>query len=94
MYRPDAEKMQVSTIHSFCNRILREYGEYHDLCANFDILRGQPTHLHKIPLLQAGLNKYIKMKEAPDVISFFNECSENCIDPDELKETLKENIQK
>ncbi len=86
----DAEKMQVSTIHSFCNRILREYGEYHDLGANFDILDEDSqlifirSHFYKL-----GLNKYIKMKEAPDVISFFNECSENCIDPDELKETLK-----
>lgn len=86
----DVERMQTSTIHSFCNRILREYGEYHDLGANFDILDEDSqlifirSHFYRI-----GLNRYIKMKEVPEVISFFNECSENLVDPDELKETLK-----
>ncbi|MGB9845516.1 ATP-dependent DNA helicase [Methanothermobacter tenebrarum] len=86
----DVERMQVSTIHSFCNRILREYSEYHDLGAGFDILDNDDqlifirSHFYKL-----GLNKYIRMGEAPDVITFFNECSENCIDPEELKEALK-----
>ncbi|MDI9624486.1 MAG: UvrD-helicase domain-containing protein [Methanothermobacter sp.] len=34
----DVEKMQVSTIHSFCSKILHEYREYHDLGADFEIL--------------------------------------------------------
>lgn len=86
----DVERMQVSTIHSFCNRILREYNEYHDFGANFDILDEESqlifirSHFYKL-----GLNKYIKMREAPYIIRFFNECSENRINPEELKETLK-----
>jgi len=86
----DVERMQVSTIHSFCKRILREYGEYHDFGAGFDILDDDDqlifirSHFYKL-----GLGKHIRMGEAPDVISFFNECSEDCIDPKELKEALK-----
>jgi Superfamily I DNA and RNA helicases len=34
----DVESMQVSTIHSFCNKILHEYNEYHEFGADFDIL--------------------------------------------------------
>ncbi|MBC7109128.1 MAG: UvrD-helicase domain-containing protein, partial [Methanomassiliicoccales archaeon] len=57
----DVERMQVSTIHSFCNRILREYSEYHDLGAGFDILDNDDqlifirSHFYKL-----GLNKYIR----------------------------------
>ncbi|HIH61268.1 MAG TPA: ATP-dependent helicase [Methanobacteriales archaeon] len=86
----DVESMQVSTIHSFCNKILHEYNEYHEFGADFDILDEDSqlifirSHFYRL-----GLNKYIRMSEAPDVINFFNECSENMIEPDEFKKTLK-----
>ena len=35
---PEIKSMQISTIHSFCHDILREYSDYHELGATFDVL--------------------------------------------------------
>jgi len=86
----DVERMQVSTIHSFCNRILHEYREYHDLGADFEILNEETQFIFiRAHFSELGLKKYVEKSKILDVINFFNECSENCIDPKELKEALK-----
>ena len=86
----DAELMQISTIHSFCSTILREHPEEHDLGAGFEILdeESQLMFLRSV-FYRIGLNSFMKMGEVHEAIEFFNRCTENCVDPDELMEALK-----
>ncbi len=81
----EVESMQISTIHSFCHDILKEYSDYHDLGATFDVLDEESQLMFlRSNFYHLGLHKWIRISEVSDIINFFNKCSENCINPDEL----------
>lgn len=79
------ESMQISTIHSFCHDILKEYSDYHDLGATFDVLDEESQLMFlRSNFYGLGLQKWIRISEVSNVISFFNKCGENCINPEDL----------
>jgi len=86
----DAELMQISTIHSFCSTVLRDHPEEHDLGSGFEILdeESQLMFLRSV-FYEIGLNRFLKMSDVHKALEFFNRCSENCVDPQELLEALK-----
>lgn len=82
---PEAESMHISTIHSFCHDILKEFSDFHDLGATFDVLDEEMQLMFiRNNYYRLGLKNLITKTKLPDLISFFNKCGENCIDPDEL----------
>jgi len=87
---PEVKSMQVSTIHSFCHEILREYSDYTDLGATFDVLDEEMQLMFiRANFYKLGLKNLIRMAKLPEVIQFFNKCGENRISPETLKESLK-----
>lgn len=87
---PEAESMHVSTIHSFCHDILKEFSDFHDLGATFDVLDEEMQLMFiRNNYYHLGLKNLITKPKLPLLISFFNKCSENCIDPDELINEIK-----
>ena len=82
---PEAESMHISTIHSFCHDILKEFSDFHDLGATFDVLDEEMQLMFiRNNYYRLGLKNLITKTKLPELISFFNKCGENCIDPDEL----------
>ena len=86
----DAELMQISTIHSFCSTLLRNHPDEHEFGAGFEILdeESQLMFLRTV-FYEIGLNRYMKMGEVHRAIEFFNKCTENCIESQELIDALK-----
>lgn len=86
----DAELMQISTIHSFCSKVLRDHPEEHELGAGFEILDDESQLIFlRTVFYKIGLNRYMKMGEVHRAIEFFNRCTENCIEPEELIDALR-----
>lgn len=82
-----AEVLQISTIHSFCKRLLEQYSDFHNFGATFDVLSKD----RQIMFLQnnyevLGINKH----RIHDYMEFYNQCGENKIDPDELITEIQE----
>ena len=87
---PEVKSMQVSTIHSFCHEILRDYSDYTELGATFDVLDDEMQLMFiRANFYRLGLNKLIQMGKLPQVIQFFNKCGENRISPKTLEDSLK-----
>ena len=92
---PEVISMQVSTIHSFCHEILREYSDYHDLGATFDVLDEEMQLMFiRANFYKLGINKFINMGRISEVVKAFNKCGENIISPDELSQNLKKRYPK
>lgn len=84
------ESMQISTIHSFCYDILKEYSDYHDLGATFDVLDNESQLMFlRSNFYRLGLQNWTRISDVSTVITFFNKCSENCIDPNDLINAIK-----
>ncbi|MDI6817828.1 MAG: UvrD-helicase domain-containing protein [Methanothermobacter thermautotrophicus] len=81
-----AEEMQISTIHSFCNRILRMYPDHHPLGSNFHVLdeENQLMFIYE-HREQLGLGN-VQRERFPRIQAFFSECQENMVDPETLIE--------
>ncbi|WBF06780.1 UvrD-helicase domain-containing protein [Methanothermobacter thermautotrophicus] len=79
-----AEEMQISTIHSFCNRILRMYPDHHTLGSNFHVLdeENQLMFIYE-HREQLGLGN-VQRERFPLIQGFFSECQENMVDPETL----------
>ncbi|MCG2828505.1 ATP-dependent DNA helicase [Methanothermobacter sp. K4] len=81
-----AEEMQISTIHSFCNRILRMYPDHHPLGSHFHVLDEEKQlmfiydHREELGLRHTPRERFLKLQ------AFFSECQENMIEPDALLE--------
>ncbi|SCM57098.1 ATP-dependent DNA helicase PcrA [Methanothermobacter wolfeii] len=79
-----AGEMQISTIHSFCNRILRMYPDHHPMGSNFQVLDEEKQlmfiydHRHELKL------GHIQRERFPELQVFFSECQENMIEPETL----------
>ena len=87
---PEIISMQVSTIHSFCHEILRDYSDFHELGATFDVLDEEMQLMFIRPnYYKLGINKIINMGRISEVVNAFNKCGENIISPDKLSQNLK-----
>ena len=92
---PEVKSMQISTIHSFCHEILREYSDYHDLGATFDVLDEEMQLMFiRANFYKLNINKFISMGRISEVVKAFNKCGENRISPDELSHNLKKDTLK
>ena len=86
---PEVKSMQVSTVHSFCHEILRDYSDFTELGATFDVLDEEMQLMFiRFKFYKLGLNKLTKMGKLSEVIQFFNKCGENRISPSSLKESI------
>jgi len=66
---------------------LKIYSDYNELGATFDVLDEEMQLMFlRSNFYKLGINKLVKMSELPGVIKFFNECGENCIEPEKLAE--------
>lgn len=82
--------MQISTIHSFCHEILRDYSDYHELGATFDVLDSEMQLMFmRANFYKLGINRLVNMGRISEVLDGFNKCGENIIPPNELSEYLK-----
>ncbi|ADZ09868.1 UvrD/REP helicase [Methanobacterium lacus] len=82
--------MQISTIHSFCHEILRDYSDYHELGATFDVLDSEMQLMFmRANFYKLGINRLVNMGRISEVLDGFNKCGENIIPPNELSEHLK-----
>lgn len=87
---PDVKSMQVSTIHSFCHEILQEYSDFHEFGATFDVLDEEMQLMFiRSNFYKIGLKGLTRMSHLPEIVQFFNKCSENCISPEDLAKHLK-----
>ena len=91
----DAQKITVSTIHSFCQMLLTSYPAQNPLGAHFEVLDGEEQFLLIYDnLKQLGLAAYPKTRVADfihSVIATFNLCTEEHVDPDLFIEEAKKN---
>ncbi len=87
-----AESVHISTIHSFCKSILENYPEYHHLGTGFDVLDEES----QLMFLRSNLEEFEGIREdrLGELLDFYNKCGENEIDPDHLREKIKENYPK
>src|SRR5271157_37393 len=90
-----AQKITVCTIHSFCQKLLSSYPGQNPLGAHFEVLDGEEQFLLVYDNLKVlGLSQYPKMRVADfihSVISTFNLCTEECVDPDRFMVEAKQN---
>ncbi len=91
----DAQRITVSTIHSFCKTILSSFPGQNPLGAHFEVLDGEEQFLLVYDNLKAlGLSQYPKTRVADfihEVISTFNLCTEERVDPEKFIEAAKRN---
>lgn len=77
------EHMQVSTIHSFCQRMLDEYYEYHPYGRNYQVLDEKGQYLFVYTHLKdLGLETYARGNLGQflgNVTSVFNRCTEEIV---------------
>ncbi len=91
----DAQKITISTIHSFCQTLLTAYPAQNPLGAHFEVLDGEEQFLLVYDnLKQLGLAAFPKKRVADfihSIITTFNLCTEECVDPDRFIEEAKKN---
>ncbi len=85
----DAELMHISTVHSFCSTILKNHPEDHEYGGGFEVLDEESQLIFlRANFYRLGLNRHVKMRDVPEVMEFFNMCTENCVDPERLLEKV------
>lgn len=79
------ESMQISTIHSFCNKMLQTFPEYHNFGNIFNVLDDldQFIYINK-NYWNYGLREFAKDIDVDELINFYNRCTENDVNPSEL----------
>ncbi|MBU0459565.1 MAG: ATP-dependent helicase [Nanoarchaeota archaeon] len=89
------ENMQISTIHSFCQKMLQSFPEYHNFGNVFGVLDDldQFIYVNK-HYWNYGLKDYVKDIDVEELINFYNKCTENDVDPAELVKHCKRNNEK
>ena len=81
------ENMQISTIHSFYQHILESNPDAHTYGSQLDILDDQGQFMFfRFNLNNIGLEFQEYRYNLDDIISIFNLCGENCIEPSKLIE--------
>lgn len=82
-----AGEIHISTIHSFCHHVLESYPDKHDFGATFDVIDADMQIMFlRNNLQELGVSEF----KLPEVIAFYDKCSENRIDPDKLERRIKE----
>ena len=86
------ENMQISTIHSFCQKMLQSFPEYHNFGNVFNVLDDldQFIYVNK-NYWNFGLKDYFKKIDVEDLINFYNKCTGNDVEPSELVKYLIKN---
>lgn len=84
------ENMQISTIHSFCQKMLQSFPEYHNFGNVFEVLDDldQFIYVNK-NYWNYGLRDYVKEIDVNELINFYNRCTENNVDPAEAVKIFK-----
>lgn len=84
------ESMQISTIHSFCQKMLQTFPEYHNFGNVFIVLDDldQFIYVNK-NYWNYGLRDFVKEIYVDELINFYNKCTENDVDPSELSKYYK-----
>ena len=81
------ENMQVSTVHSLCQHILESHPETHHLGSQIDVLDEQTQFMFfRFNLHNIGIDFSKYRHKLDEIISIFNLCTENCIEPTKLIE--------
>jgi DNA helicase-2/ATP-dependent DNA helicase PcrA len=85
--------IHISTIHSFCQKLLSDYSDSHHWGRTFDILDDRDQFLFVYARLRdLGLNRFPKGRMGDflaDVISTFNLCTEEMVDPEKFKQEIE-----
>jgi len=89
-----AHDIHISTIHSFCQKLLRDYPDSHPWGRTFEILDDREQFLFVYARLRdLGLSRFPKSRMGDflsDVISTFNLCTEEMVDPGKFKHEIKD----
>lgn len=86
------ENMQISTIHSFCQKMLETFPEYHNFGNIFKVLDDLDQFLYvNKNIWNYGLKDYINEISVSELINFYNKCTENNVSPLKLVSYYKEN---
>lgn len=81
-----AGEIPISTIHSFCHHLLESYPDKHDFGASFDVIdEDMQIMFLRNNLQELGITEF----KLPEVIAFYDKCSENRIDPEELERRIR-----
>ena len=88
------ENMHISTIHSFCQKMLETFPEYHNWGTTFSVIdeieqyiivRNNYKYKYELLDYQSQLQKRTGFGDVVDsIIKLFNTLSENYVDPDKL----------
>ncbi|MFQ5844952.1 MAG: ATP-dependent helicase, partial [Planctomycetota bacterium] len=89
-----AHDVHISTIHSFCDTLLRRYPRAHTWGAFFDVLDAQGQFLFAYARLgDLGLSRFPKGRLGDfiaDVVATFNLCTEELVEPEAFVATVAE----
>lgn len=86
------ENMQISTIHSFCQKMLETFPEYHNFGNVFKVLDDLDQFLYvNKNIWNYGLKDYINEISVSELINFYNKCTENNVSPSKLVSYYKDN---
>jgi len=86
-----AENMQISTIHSFCQKMLQTFPEYFQYGIVFDVLDELDQFIYvNRNYWNYGLKDFIKEINLEELINFYNKCTENDVNPAKLIKYLKQ----
>ena len=85
--------VHISTIHSFCQKLLSDYPDSHPWGGTFDILDDRDQFLFVYARLRdLGLSRFPKGRMGDflaDVVSTFNLCTEEMVDPEKFKQEIE-----
>ena len=84
------ETMQISTIHSFCQKMLLSFPDQHNFGNVFAVLDelDQFMYVNK-NIWNYGLKEYMTDLDIDEIINFYNRATENDVDPEELIKYFK-----
>ncbi len=84
------ENMQISTIHSFCQKMLQSFPEYHNFGNIFEVMDDLDQFIFvNMNYWNYGLKDYSKDIDVTELINFYNKCTENDVDPIRLSNYCK-----
>ena len=84
------ETMQISTIHSFCQKMLLTFPDQHNFGNVFTVLDELDQFLYvNKNIWNYGLKEYRGDLDVDELINFYNRATENDVDPEELIKYVK-----
>lgn len=79
------ESMQISTIHSFCNKMLQTFPEYHNFGNVFNVLDDLDQFIYVTKNYWSyGLREFASDIDVDKLTNFYSRCTENDINPSKL----------